>query len=156
MNKKATGAVSVPERPKSLANCNIREFLRQTERIKESVQKWLTVTDIMNVRRRKADILAIPDGATAQEKAEIEEKNKKAIAAQAKENISAMLDAMLKDHLDETIEVLALCCFIEPEDAENYPVKMYLHAVTDLLNDEDVSDFFGSLVHMARGTGFME
>jgi hypothetical protein len=37
---------------KNLANCTPREFLKQTSKIKGSVEKWLKVTDVMNIRKR--------------------------------------------------------------------------------------------------------
>lgn len=153
MNKKATGAVSVPERPKSLANCDLTEFLGQLNKIRKSVEKWLTVTDIMKIRSRRAALLEIPAGATADERAEIENKNREISAEQAKNNISAMLDAMLEEHLNETVEVLALCSFIDPADAGKYPVTMYLRVVNDLLNNQDVIDFFTSLMRVDRMSG---
>lgn len=36
---------------KNLANCTPSEFLKQTNKIKKSVEKWLKATDIMEIRK---------------------------------------------------------------------------------------------------------
>ena len=41
---------------KNLANCKPSEFLVQTNKIRKSVEKWLTVTDIMNIRRTQPEL----------------------------------------------------------------------------------------------------
>lgn len=123
---------------KNLANCTPSEFLRQTVKIKKSVEKWFKLTDIMNIRRRKPDI---PEGATREEKAA-------ALKEQARENALAMFNAVFEEHPDETLEVLALMCFVEPEHVDDHPVKEYLKAFTELINDEDVLDFFTSLARL--------
>jgi len=125
---------------KNLANCKPSEFLRQTNKIRKSVSKWLTDTDIMNIRLRQADI---PDDATEEEK-------KEARLEQAKSNLNAILDAVLDDHPDETLEVLALVCFVEPEDVDNHPVSEYLESVTEMLADKAVIGFFTSLMQLAN------
>lgn len=135
---------------KTLANCKPSEFLRQTNRIKKSVEKWLTDTDIMNIRKRLPALEAVPIEASAEEKAEIVGRNRKAREDQAKRNISAMLDAILDEHPDETLEVLALCCFVEPENVDNYPMSAYLDAFNSLINDKAVIGFFTSLVSLVQ------
>ena len=135
---------------KTLANCKPSEFLRQTNRIKKSVEKWLTDTDIMNIRKRLPALEAVPIEASDEERAEIVRRNKKAREDQAKRNISAMLDAILDEHPDETLEVLALCCFVEPENVDNYPMSAYLDAFNSLINDKAVNDFFTSLVSLVQ------
>jgi hypothetical protein len=37
---------------KNLANCKPSEFLSQTNKIRKSVEKWLKLTDIINIRKR--------------------------------------------------------------------------------------------------------
>ena len=130
---------------KSLANCKPSEFLRQTNRIRKSVEKWLTDTDIMNIRQRRPAYETAPKGVTAEERKAVIERNSELERKQIRENISAILDAILEAHPDETLEVLALCCFVEPEDADNHSVKEYLAVLNDLLNDKDVLGFFTSL-----------
>lgn len=135
---------------KTLATCKPSEFLRQTNRIKKAVEKWLTDTDIMNIRKRIPTPEAVPIEATVEERAAIFERNKRAVQEQSKKNVSAMLDAILDEHPEETLEVLALCCFVEPENADDHPVSEYLAAINTLINDKAVIDFFTSLVLLGR------
>lgn len=123
---------------KNLANCKPSEFLRQTYKIKKSVEKWLKLTDIMNIRKRKPNF---PDDITPEEKSEL-------IKKQIRDNATAMFDAIIGEHPDETLEVLALMCFVDPEHVDDYPVKEYLKAFTELINDEDVLSFFTSLARL--------
>ena len=53
---------------KTLATCNPYEFLAQTNRIKESVEKWLTVTDVLNIRKRTAALEMVPKDGTPEER----------------------------------------------------------------------------------------
>lgn len=131
---------------KNLANCGPREFLRQTAKIRRAVEKWLTLTDIMNIRKR---IPEVPDTATPQERDE-------AFKAQAKKNAGIILDAIMDKYPDETVDLLALCCFIEPEKADDHPMSEYLGSLTDMLDNEDVLRFFISLVKLARTLGLTE
>lgn len=135
---------------KTLATCKPSEFLRQTNRIKKAVEKWLTDTDIMNIRKRLPVAEVVPVEATVEEQAAIFERNKKAVQEQSKKNVSAMLDAILDEHPEETLEVLALCCFVEPENVDDHPVSEYLAAINTLINDKAVIDFFTSLVLLGR------
>lgn len=138
------------EQIKTLANCKPSEFLRQTNRIRKAVEKWLTDTDIANIRKRQPILEIVPEGATEEQRLDIQEANEKRRKEQVKENIHAICDSILEEHPDETLEVLALCCFIEPEDADEYPVKYYLNAASELMNDEAVISFFTSLLRWAQ------
>lgn len=135
---------------KTLANCKPSEFLKQTNRIRKSVEKWLIDTDIANIRKRQPVVAIVPENATAEQRLDIVAQNEKARKAQIKENMHAIFDAILEEHPDETLEVLALCCFIEPENADDYPIKYYLNAATELMNDEAVISFFTSLLRWAQ------
>lgn len=136
---------------KTLANCKPSEFLKQTNKIKKSVEKWLKLTDLMNIRNKKPiGIKEIPENASDEEVERIVEENRSLYAEQAKANISEMLDSILDKHPDETIELLALCCFIEPEHADDYPMRMYFSAINNLLNDKAVIDFFSLLMQSAQ------
>lgn len=130
---------------KNLANCKPSEFLRQTNRIKKSVEKWLTVTDIMNIRKNMPEFDKAPDEATIDEKGEIVKQNREKYHQQAKKNLSRMLDAILEEHPEETLELLALLCFVEPEDVDNHQMDEYLQAITDMISNQAVIGFFTSL-----------
>lgn len=123
---------------KNLANCKPSEFLKQTNRIRKSVSKWLADTDVLNIRKRMPNI---PDDAT-------DEERKKAIERQAKENLNSLLDAILEKHPDETLELLALLCFVEPKDVDNYEMAEYLSSFNELINNKAVLSFFMSLTQL--------
>ena len=135
---------------KTLASCKPSEFFKQTNRIRKSVEKWLTDTDIMNIRKRLPHKEVIPISATQEEIEAIEKRNKEAMNKQMRENFIAILDAVMEDHADETLEILALSCFIEPENVDDYSVSEYFGAFNDLINDENVISFFTSLVRLAQ------
>lgn len=125
---------------KNLANCKPSEFLQQTNRIRKSVSKWLADTDILNIRQTMPKI---PDDATQEER-------KKAMEEQAKENLNLILDAILEKHPDETLELLALLCFVEPKDVDNHSVTEYLEAFEELISNKAVLNFFTSLMRLGN------
>ena len=134
---------------KNLANCKPSEFLKQTNLIKKSVERWLTDTDILNIRKRQAVLKHADKDAPVEEKRRIGEENNKLVMEQTKKNFSAMLDAILDEHPEETLEVLALICFVDPEDVDNHQMGEYLSAISELLDSKAVIDFFTSLAKWA-------
>lgn len=124
---------------KNLANCKPTEFVAQTNKIRKSVSKWLADTDISNIRKKMPDI---PEDAT-------DEKRQELAFEQAKSNMGEILDAVLDKHPEETLEVLALCCFVEPKDVDNHTMEEYFEAITELLNNRTVINFFTSLMRWA-------
>ena len=135
---------------KTLVNCKPSEFLAQTLKIKKSVERWLTDTDILNIRREVPALEPYPIDATVEQKEEIFSANKKLLEAQARKNVSKMLDAILEAHPEETLEVMALCCFIDPAQVDNYTMRDFLVPINSLLNDEAVIDFFTSLASLGQ------
>ena len=89
----------------------------------------------------------LPENATEDEK-------QAAMAEQMRRNLSRILDAILDEHPDETLELLALLCFIEPGEADDYEVAEYLNAFTMLVSNKTVLDFFSSLVQLGQ-TGIL-
>lgn len=125
---------------KNLATCTPIEFLKQTSRIKKAVEKWLTVNEITEIRKRMPDF----NGAdTKEQKAEL-------IKKKAFENMSLILDNCLEKHPEETLEVLALACFVEPQNVNDYPMSFYLGQVAELMSDEGVLSFFISLSRLGQ------
>ena len=134
---------------KNLANCTPREFLAQTFKIKKSVKEWLDATDIMNIRKNKPELVntvGLPDD--EREKALLE--NKLRIQAKSRKNVNDILDRMLDKNSEKTLEVLALCCFIEPEDVDNHPMSEYLECLGELISDKGVISFFTSLAQLEQ------
>lgn len=135
---------------KNLANCKPSEFLRQTNLIRKAVAKWLTDTDIINIRRRVPKYETAAPGASAEDRAAIIKRNAELQREQNRTNIEAILDAMLEDHPDETLEILALCCFIDPSHVDDHSISEYLSALNDIISDEAVIGFFTSLVQLGQ------
>lgn len=133
---------------KNLANCKPSEFLKQTSKIRKSVAKWLDVTDIMGIRARVPNLVKITDDMTDEEKATTAVENRKKRTEQMKANAQAILDAVLDEHPDETLELLALLCFVEPENVDDHSVSEYLAAFNEIINNEDVVNFFISLARL--------
>lgn len=132
---------------KNLANCTPREFLKQTYRIKKSAEKWLELTDILNIRKNMPTLIPVKNlEGEAREKAQAE--NKKLLSKQITKNLMDIMDKILDEHADETIEILSLCCFVEPEDADNHTMSEYLASLGELLADEGVMSFFTSLAQL--------
>lgn len=121
---------------KNLANCKPSEFLTQTNKIRKSVSKWLADTDIMNIRKRVPKISADMS----------DEDKQKALEKQINENSAAILDAIMDEHPQETLELLALLCFVEPEHVDDHEVVEYLESFQELLSNQAVLNFFMSLM----------
>lgn len=136
---------------KNLANCKPSEFLSQTNKIRKSVEKWLKLTDIINIRKRiPVGMPEITADLSSDELEAVNKKRRQMMMEKAKENLSAILDACLDDYPAETLEILALCCFVEPEDVDNYEMKDFLNAALDMIEDETVIRFFTLLMRLAK------
>jgi len=130
---------------KNLANCKPTEFLKQTNRIRKAVEKWLTDTDIMNIRRTIPEFEKIDDDADAETTREIAKRNREKRREQTRKNFSRIMDAIMEEHPDETLELLALLCFVEPKDVDKHTMDEYFTAISEMLGSEAVIGFFSSL-----------
>lgn len=128
---------------KNLTNCNLREFMVQTRLIKHYAEKWLNDTDIMNIRKNLPDI---PEDAD-------DEERKRLLTEQGMKNASAMFDAIFDEHPDETIQLIAMLCFVPLTEIDNHPMTYYMESISEMLNDETVWGFFTSLAVAARRVG---
>lgn len=136
---------------KTLVNCTPTEFFTQTNKIRKAVEKWLKDTNILEIRKRAPEGDFMPsEGMSKDEVKEQIEKRKEAWAEQAKKNMFDMLEAMFEKHPQETIELMALVCFVEPEDADNHKMSEYLQCVNEIIADEAVMGFFTSLASLGE------
>lgn len=135
---------------KNLANCKPSEFLAQTFKIKKSLQEWLDVTKLMEIRKNKPQGLITLDGLSGEERENAIKENKKKAQEQLKKNLADILDKMLNENAEKTLEVLALCCFVDPADVDNYPMSDYLESLGELISDKGVLNFFLSLVQLGQ------
>lgn len=129
---------------KNLANCNVREFLTQTNKIRKSVANWLSLTQVLEIRK---NMPVFTEDVS-------EEERKKAMTEQAKKNFSDMLDSILDKYPDETAEMLGLMCFIEPKDLNKHKMTELFSSFNEMINCEEVISFFISLVSLAKKAGF--
>lgn len=135
---------------KTIADCKPSEFLRQTNRLRKSAEKWMKSTDIINIRKRIPAFVTVPPDATQEEKDRINRENETLKAEQAIKNMNAILDSALEEYPDETLEILALCCFVEPEHVDDYPITDYLQAFAEILQNSAVLSFFTSLARLGQ------
>lgn len=117
---------------KTLVNCTPTEFLKQTARIRAPFMKWLEETGIPEIRARKPE--GYDDMTLAQKR--------EAMSEQASVNMGDMLNACMEKDPDGTLEIMALCCFTEPEDIDEHPMTDYLNAVLEMIGNEAVRSFF--------------
>ena len=125
---------------KNLAKCKPSEFLAQSNKIRKAVSEWLTLTDILNIRQQKP-------------KFEIDmtdEERERLTAEQVQKNLNEMLDQILEEHAEETLNVLALMCFVNPKDVDEHPMDEYIEAFNELISNQTVINFFVSLARLGQ------
>ena len=148
------------ETRKNLVTCKPTEFLRQTNRIRKSVEKWMKAVNFTEIRNRKVSGLEVitadmmKDESRKDEVAEIRVRNAKKIADQSRTNMYDIVVAAMETCPDETLELLALACFVEPDHVDDHKVSFYLNNLSDILSDKDVLGFFTSLAQLGQ-TGIL-
>lgn len=135
---------------KNLANCKPSEFLKQTLRIKRNLQSWISSEEIAEIKARVPKYIEILDTMSNAEKGEALIENRKMRNAQAMINLMDILDVLMDKHADETLELLGLCCFVEKDHIDDYPVDDYLGELADLMESENVIRFFSSLARLGQ------
>ena len=140
---------------KNLANCNPEEFLEQTYLIMGSAEKFMKVNDILNIHTRKVEGLQEIPTDDEEEADRVRKENAKKITAQRMKNVKDLLTSMLHTNKKETLELLAISCFIEPEDINQYSMPFFLRNVGEMISDKDVLAFFTSLAQLEQ-TGIFD
>jgi hypothetical protein len=135
---------------KNLSTCTPEEFLKQTVRIKRAAEKWLSATDIINIRKNIPEFEKIGADMNTEQKAEIYAENKRRRSEQAMANLSKIIDAIAEEHPAETLELLALVCFVEPKDVNKHLMGEYLESITEMITDQAVVGFFTSLAKLGQ------
>lgn len=133
---------------KCLATCKPTEFVAQTAKIKEAVSSWMDAIDLMAIRAIQPKYEVLPMDATAEQRAEVIKKNAEIQKKQAMENLSKILDNMLLKHPKETLDVLALCCFVEPEHVDDYTIDEYMECIMEMMQNKSIINFFSLLAQM--------
>lgn len=157
---------------KTLANCNAVDFLTQTNKIRKAVAKWLTDTDILNIRKNVPEMpklkpLEYPKDVSDEEKEKLFEEyqkeqekvlegHEKAKREQVKKNLMEMLDKALDEFPMETLEILGMVCFVDKKDLEKTKGIDLLNGAMDAFADDEVVRFFTSLVSLEQKITFLQ
>lgn len=125
---------------KTLANCNPVDFLRQTNRIRNSFGSLLTENGIPNIFKRQPELKGTETADEAREKRR----------AQTRRNVDEILNILMEMHAEETAEALGLMCFMEPDELANAKGVDLLSPAIELLSSKPVIDFFMSFAKLGR------
>ena len=141
----------VVEERKNLVTCKPTEFLKQTSRIRKAAERWMKAIGVLDIRKRKAEGLReITKDMDPEEVAAARLENARKIADQSRRNLLDIVTAAMDDYPSETLEILALACFVEPENIDDHRVSFYLANLADILADPDVLSFFTSLAQLEQ------
>ena len=119
---------------KTIANLQGVEFLRAVNRTRHAVEKLLSVTGVLKIRKNTPKFTG---NETPEEKAEMERE-------QVKKNLNDMLDSLLETHPEETYECIMALCVREEGEPEPDGVEL-LMAAFSLIGDKRVLDFLSQL-----------
>ena len=133
---------------KNLATCKPSEFVAQTAKIKTAISNWIDAIDLMKIRAIQPKFEVLPIDATPEQRAEVIKKNAEIQRKQTMSNLNKILDNMLVEHPQETLEVLALCCFVEPEHVDDHTVDEYFECILELVQSKSVTNFFTLLAQL--------
>lgn len=135
---------------KNLANCTTEEFLDQSYLIMDAAEKFMKVNDILGIRSRKVEGLQEIPTDNEEEAERVRRENAKKITAQRMKNVKDLLTSMMHTHKKETLELLAISCFIDPADVNNYTMPYFLRNVGEMISNQDVLAFFTSLADVEQ------
>ena len=133
---------------KNLATCKPSEFVAQTAKIKTAVKNWIDAIDLMRIRAIQPQYETIPIDATPEQRTEVIKRNAEIQKKQTMENLNKIFDKMLIEHPKETLDVLALCCFVEPEHVDDYTIEQYMNCIMEMVQSKSVMNFFSLLAQM--------
>ena len=122
---------------KTLANCSLREFLMQTNKIRHSIGAF---TDIIGLTEIRNTIPEFTGNETENEKREM-------IRKQGRENLSKIIDRCLDENVDETIKIIGLMCFKTPEEANEMEASEFFDVALEMIGSERVLSFFTKLMN---------
>ncbi|MBR0340743.1 MAG: hypothetical protein IJH64_00560 [Oscillospiraceae bacterium] len=121
---------------KTLANCTLAEFIRQTNKIRHAVADYYADCDLGGIMKRKPELTG----------SESEEELAEKIRKQSKQNLSDLLDACLDTNAERTVEIVGLMCFKTAEESAKMDVNEFFDVVFDLIGSERVVSFFTKMV----------
>jgi len=122
---------------KTLANCTLKEFLQQINKIKKKAAAFYDVIGIGDIRRT----LPVFKGD------ETPEQRKEMIRKQGMKNISAIIDKCIDENIDATVELIGLMCFKTADEAAEMEVSEFIDIVLETVGSQRCIDFFMKLVN---------
>lgn len=135
---------------KNLATCKPSEFVAQTAKIKNAVADWTKLIGLSEIRNTQPNYVRLPDGATAEQRADVIRTNARLRQEQAFKNFNRILDKALVEHPNETLEVLALSCFVEPANVDDHTIDEYLQCIMEMAQCKGVLNFFSLLAQLEQ------
>lgn len=134
--------VSKPTLEKNLVTCKPSEALAQMVKIRELLEKWLKDIELSALFEEIPGIVRTTPEMTDDEKKEANKKNTELLMNAIKIKGLALFDNALKKYPEETLAVLALSCFVEPEHVDDYTMGDYINALVEMKNDKVTAGFF--------------
>ena len=103
---------------KNLATCTPREFLVQTNKLRKLAKEWLDETGTLDIRK---EIKNLADGVAKEITPETPDEDVSKKATKAVINrLDGWLEKLLDTNADKTLQLLCLCCFVDPKDANKH------------------------------------
>ena len=115
---------------RTIATLTGPEFLRAINRTRHAVEKLMAETGVLKIRKNMPQFTG---NETPEERQELER-------AQAKKNISDMLDSLLETHPEETYACLMALCVCDEGEPEPDGIELMMAAFS-LISDKRVLDF---------------
>lgn len=122
---------------KTLANCTLKEFLQQINKIKKKAAAFYDVVGIGDIRRTLPEFKGD----------ETPEQRKEMIRKQGMKNISAIIDKCIDENIDATVELIGLMCFKTADEAAEMEVGEFVDVVFETVGSQRCIDFFTKLVN---------
>ena len=123
---------------KNLANCTLKEFLQQVNKIKHKAADFYKVIGIADIRAVMPEFKGD----------ETPEERKKMITKQGYANISKIIDKCIDENIDATIELMGLFCFKTVEEAENMEVSEFMDNLIEIISSSRCIDFFMKMANL--------
>lgn len=125
---------------KTLANCSPAEFMKQGYLVAKKAGELFEKSQVLEIRK---NMPTLSGKETVEEKQELMRK-------QSKKNISEMLQVLMCEYPDDTVELLGLLCFIPKEEIDNHSGFELFTAGIEVLNSKEVLDFLSSLMKLGQ------
>lgn len=135
---------------KTLVTCSPTEFLKQSVILKKKIKKWADDIGIEELRKLNPDYEKLKGDETVEEKYELIKKNDELRKKMQTNKLMEIFDNAFEKYPEQTLEILALVCFVDPKNVDDYPINEYLNALNSMIRDEAVVTFFMSLVQLEQ------